>query len=337
MFRRLFAAILLLIVAGALSIALWPQLFELQRTAFVAQTVSLRGAATGVAVIGIGALGLVALLSRSFRRLGASLALLLLVFGLASTAVLATRGFGNPSFETRGPAGLTVVSWNTLGGATGSAAIAKLALESDADILTLPETNRATGLEVANLMKAAGRPMFLHTVAFDQISKARSTSVLTSVDLGGYHVDAKTGSTTTLPSVVLEPDNGQGPRIVAAHPVSPVPAELRNWNADLAWLSSACDAPNVIMAGDFNSTLDHLTGLGVDSKHSLGRCTDAAALTRNAAVGTWPTTLPALLGAPIDHVMVTDGWRVTGMKVVQNLDNAGSDHRPIVVQLQPRS
>ena len=43
--------------------------------------------------------------------------------------------------------------------------------------------------------------------------------------------------------------------------------------------------------------------------------------------------LPALLGAPIDHVMTTKQWTVTGMRVIQTLDDAGSDHRPIVVQL----
>jgi endonuclease/exonuclease/phosphatase (EEP) superfamily protein YafD len=63
---------------------------------------------------------------------------------------------------------------------------------------------------------------------------------------------------------------------------------------------------------------------------------DAGDATGNAAVGTWPTNLPALLGAPIDHVMATPGWRITGMRVVTNWDGAGSDHRPIVVQLSPR-
>ena len=90
------------------------------------------------------------------------------------------------------------------------------------------------------------------------------------------------------------------------------------------------------MAGDFNSTLDHLAGFATGSGNTLGNCTDAALQSKNAAVGTWPTSIPALLGSPIDHVMVTDNWRVTGMRVVQDRDAAGSDHRPIVVQLQPK-
>ncbi|MET4780967.1 endonuclease/exonuclease/phosphatase family protein [Glaciihabitans sp. UYNi722] len=336
MFSRLLAAILLIVVAAALLVAAWPQLFGLQRTFVVAQLVSFRGSAVAIAVIGMIVLVLLAMLSRAFRRLGSSLALLLLVFAMVSTAVLATRGFGDTAFSTKGKSDITVLSWNTLGDAPGAEVIAKLALDSSADIVTMPETTKETALAVAAIMKASGRPMWEHTVAFDQISKARSTSVLTSVDLGTYHPLETAGSTTTLPTVVLAPDDGNGPLIVAAHPVAPIPSEMRNWNADLKWLSKVCESKNVIVAGDFNSTLDHLAGFGADATHTLGNCADAALSSGNAAVGTWPTTIPALFGAPIDHVMVTDNWRVTGMRVVQDLDTAGSDHRPIVVQLEPK-
>lgn len=335
MFSRILAAILLVAVAVALLVAAWPQLFGLQRTFVIAQVVAFRGSAIAVAVIGILVLMLLALLGRTFRRLGSSLALLLLVFALVSTAVLATRGFGNNSFSTKGRSDITVVSWNTLGDAPGAPAIAKLALDSKADIVTLPETTQATALAVAAIMKAAGRPMWEHTTAFDQISKARSTSVLWSAGLGTYHVDDAAGSTSTLPTIVLSPDDGTGPVIVATHPVAPISTEMRNWNADLRWLGTVCKSKNVIVSGDFNSTLDHLAGLGADSSHTIGTCADAALASGNAAVGTWPTGVPALFGAPIDHVMVTDNWRVTGMRVVQSLDAAGSDHRPIVVQLEP--
>jgi endonuclease/exonuclease/phosphatase (EEP) superfamily protein YafD len=109
---------------------------------------------------------------------------------------------------------------------------------------------------------------------------------------------------------------------------------MEHWRSDLRWLTTACGNNNVIMAGDFNSTLDHYTGLGIDSA-TIGNCSDAAHATNNAGVGTWPAALPALLGAPIDHVMTTPNWRVTGMRVVQSEDGAGSDHRPVLVQLSP--
>lgn len=35
--------------------------------------------------------------------------------------------------------------------------------------------------------------------------------------------------------------------------------------------------------------------------------------------------------------MATRGWRVAGVQVVESVDRAGSDHRPIVVRLEPRA
>ena len=57
----------------------------------------------------------------------------------------------------------------------------------------------------------------------------------------------------------------------------------------------------------------------------------AAATSRNDT--TWPTDVPPLLGAPIDHVMATEQWLPTGFRVVTELDDAGSDHRAVVAQL----
>jgi endonuclease/exonuclease/phosphatase (EEP) superfamily protein YafD len=54
-----------------------------------------------------------------------------------------------------------------------------------------------------------------------------------------------------------------------------------------------------------------------------------------AAVGTWPTLLPPLLGAPIDPVLATPAWQPIGFRVIESADGAGSDHRPVVAQLRP--
>ncbi|MEO6944388.1 MAG: endonuclease/exonuclease/phosphatase family protein [Lacisediminihabitans sp.] len=338
MFRRIFTAIALVAAASALLIIAWPQLFGLQRTVLVAQAVSLRGLTAVVAIVIVIALTLFAMLSRSFRRFGSALALVTLAFALVNVAVLATRGIGSPTFSTKSSSDVTVLSWNTLGGAPGSQAIATLALHSRADVVSLPETTKATADAVAQLMKAAGHPMSVHTIAFDQVAKARSTSLLVSTKLGEYRVDAQAGSSSQLPTIIAKPSDGSGPTIVAVHAVAPVPGELADWRADLSWLASVCAGTNTIMAGDFNATIDHFVGLGNGAggatPRTLGNCTDAGVTSKNAAVGTWPTSLPALFGAPIDHVMVTPNWKVTGMRVIENLDKAGSDHRPIVVQLQ---
>jgi endonuclease/exonuclease/phosphatase (EEP) superfamily protein YafD len=130
------------------------------------------------------------------------------------------------------------------------------------------------------------------------------------------------------------PVSGTGPTVVAAHAVAPRRSAMQDWRDDLQWLADQCASGSVIMAGDFNATSDHMTGLGIDGA-TLGRCRDSADEAGNGAVGTWSTRIPALLGAPIDHVMTTSDWTVTGSVVLGSLDDSGSDHRPLVVQVQP--
>lgn len=336
MFRRVLAAAILLAAAVVLLAVAWPQLFGLQKTAFVAQLVSLRGIAVACGILAAVLLFLVALLSSTVRRFAASLGLILLIFVAVGVVVLASRGFGATTFQAKASSDITVLSWNTLGDSPGPEEIAKLALSSGADIVSLPETTTQTAVAVAELMKAAGHPMWAHTFHYDLISKARSTSLLTGVDLGEYSVDTNHRTTQVLPTIVATPVDGVGPTIIAVHAVAPLPSELNHWKLDLTWLADACTGGNIIMAGDFNSTIDHMTGLGTVPGAALGKCFDAGTASGNGAVGTWPTAIPALLGAPIDHVMTTKQWTVTGMRVIESLDNAGSDHRPIVVQLSSK-
>lgn len=333
MIRRIAAAALILAVAAALLVTAWPQLFGLQRVPFVAHVVSLRALAACVAVGLILLVVVGALLNRRFRSMAASLGLMLVVFVLVSAAVLSTRGFGGSAIDSGRASDLTVLSWNTLGPATSPESIAELALETGADIVVLPETILENATAVAVLMREGGQPMWAHTLAYDQISPARSTSLLTSAALGEYDFDRLAETTAVLPTVVATPRDGNGPRIVAVHAVAPLTAQFRNWSHDLELLAGFCTGENVIMAGDFNATIDHMSGLGAEPGKTLGECTDAAMASNSAAVGTWPTVLPAVMGSPIDHVMATDDWTVTAMEVIESLDDNGSDHRPIVAQL----
>jgi endonuclease/exonuclease/phosphatase (EEP) superfamily protein YafD len=335
MLRRILAAAVTLALALTLLLLVWPQLAGQQRSPLVAQAVSFRGLAIVCGLIGVAALGFLSVLSHRARRLLSGFAVLLLAFCALNVAVLASRGFGNGSFEKPTDSSITVLSWNTLGDAPGAEAIAELALDSDADIVSLPETTAETATAVAAIMERSGKPMHHWTIAFDVISKSRSTSLLISTALGTYDVDETAPNTTVLPTVVARPADGSGPTIAAVHLVAPLPGELDHWNTDLAWTASECTGDNIIFAGDFNSTLDHYSGLRAAPGATLGDCIDAGSRTKNGAVGTWPTNLPALLGTAIDHVMTTPNWRVTGMRVVQDHDTYGSDHRPVLVQLAP--
>lgn len=334
MIRRLLAAVVTLALAALLLVACWPQLLGLERVIGVAQLVSLRGLAAFITLLVAVLLTLIALLTPQGRRFFAGLAVILLAFSVISTGVLAVRGFGDTAFQTLAPGDIVVLGWNTLGDAPGTEAIAALALEQEADVVALPETSEEAADAIAALLAASGRPMQVLGVQFDAISKARSTRVLISDDLGEYTIDETVGNTPTLPSVVAVPVDGDGPTIIAAHPVAPVPGEMSGWRAGLDWLAERCNDPasDVIVAGDLNSTLDHWASLGSDI--GLNACRDAARATGNAAVGTWPTRMPALLGAPIDHVLATAAWQVVGFRVIESLDGSGSDHRPVVAQLR---
>jgi endonuclease/exonuclease/phosphatase (EEP) superfamily protein YafD len=336
MFRRILSAAVLIALAAVLLLAVWPQLIGLERQPVVAQLVSLRGLAVLVAAVLVILFAFFSLVYPRSRRFTGGVAVVLLAFSAVTVAVLATRGFGNPDMPTKVDGDITVLSWNTLGDAPGAEAIAALALEVDADVVVLPETSAETADIVAAILVEAGHPMASMHLSLDEVSKARTTSLLISDDLGEYQRDDSVGTTDTLPSLIARPADGTGPTIVAAHPVSPVPGEMAAWRSGLQWLADRCDDTNVILAGDLNSTLDHYTGLGIDGG-AIGRCHDAARATGNGAVGTWPTAFPPLLGAPIDHVMATSDWQLVGFRVVGSHDGDGSDHRPVVAQLRPAS
>ena len=193
MIRRILSAAILVLLAIALLILAWPQLFGLDHAPLIAQAVSLRGAAIGVAAILIVLLILIALLFTSIRRFVASVAVLLLVFAGINGVVLADRGLGSIAFESPGATDLTVLSWNTLGDAPGADGIADLALEQGADILTLPETTQDMGYAVRDRMAEAGVTMQVFTIAFDQVSKARSTTLLVDRVRAESRVDEEGG------------------------------------------------------------------------------------------------------------------------------------------------
>ncbi len=344
---RFLGAIVTIAVALACLVATWPQLMGAQNLWIVAQLVALRGVLIAAAIAGA-ALFLPLALARPLRAFAGTIALILLVTVGANAAIMGVRGVGDSDFAAWTDDSVTVVTWNTLGDAPGAETIARVALDAKADVVSLPETTKATGVEVANLMREGGNPMWVLTVAFDKIAKARSTTVLVSPRLGDYDTvwdsnrdraeeEARVGNTAVLPTVVLKPTDGDGPTIVAVHAVAPIPGQMENWKTDLEWLATQCADDNVIMAGDFNATVDHMSGLATEDGATMGRCADAGMQSGNAAVGTWSSRWPALLGSPIDHVMATPNWVTTGMRVIDDPSLRASDHRPVVVQLSSSS
>jgi endonuclease/exonuclease/phosphatase (EEP) superfamily protein YafD len=326
------------ICAIAAAVLTWPAFFRLERTFPVAQIVSFRGVLV-VAFAGLIVIALLVAIVRPLRAFGLSLVLIAVVAMVANGTVVVTRGTGTDTLPTKTGDSIRVMTWNTAGSATAPETIAQIAVAMAADIVTLPETTIENGEAVALAMRDLGHPMWAHYTDYPSTEwDAGSTTLLISPELGDYAVIESSldgsSNTSTVPSAVAMPITGDGPIVVAAHAVAPRQSYMQYWRSDLQWLADQCVDDNVIMAGDFNATIDHMRNLGVDGG-TLGRCRDGAAETGSGGVGTWTSELPALVGAPIDHVMASSHWKPTGSLVLTSQDGSGSDHRPLIVQFQP--
>ena len=338
---RLLGLLFTVLAAIAAAIATWPQFFRLERTFPIAQIVSLRPVVI-LACAAVLVLALLLCLARPMRALAASLAIIAVLAGGANVAILMMRGVGPGSLPEPTDQSVRVMTWNTAGDGTDADLIAQTAVAMRADIVALPETTIETGEAVAIAMRDLGSPMWAHHENFGDREDfpdwaSNSTTLLISPDLGDYSVVSSTtdgeSNTSQVPTVVAMPVDGTGPVVVAVHAVAPRQSAMGDWQSDLEWLADQCGSANVIMAGDFNATVDHMARLGTGG--DLGNCRDAAVATGTGAVGTWSTEWPAVFGTPIDHVLSTDACTPTGSVVLTSLDDSGSDHRPLVVQLEP--
>ncbi|PWJ54835.1 Uncharacterized conserved protein YafD, endonuclease/exonuclease/phosphatase (EEP) superfamily [Quadrisphaera granulorum] len=239
-------------------------------------------------------------------------------------AVLVARGVAPAADVPRVAGDVVVVSLNTEFGGSSGAQIAAAVSAADADVVVLPETPQMLAQRAADALPRSYQ-VFTATTS---PQPNHATSLLVAADLGTAAPAA--APRVTLAAVAATVPSLPGP-VVAVHPLAPVPVggAVEQWRVEVPRAVAACaDAPGAIVAGDFNTTLDH-PGL-----RDLGPCVDAAASSGAGGLGTWPSIAPALLAAPIDHVLVDDRtWRVLSTRVVVVGD---SDHRGLVVHLRRR-
>ena len=336
---RLLGILFTVLLAIATAIVVWPQFFHLEQTYPFAEIVAARGVVLAAFLV-VALLALLLLFARPLRGFAASV-LIVALLGAGATGVIGMlRGFGSGSLPAATDTSVRVLSWNTAGDKVSAPQIAQQILDQGADIVALPETTEAVGEEIAVMLREQGHPMWVHHVQFqpDVVDGPKSwhTTVLVSPDLGEYSVieSSEDGSNNTgsVPSAVLMPVDGSGPTIVAVHAVAPRVEDMAQWSSDLRWIADQCPEGDFLLAGDFNATVDHMAGLGVEGG-DMGYCRDVASRTGNGYSGTWPSSLPALLSTPIDHVMASPNWTPTGSVVID--DAGGSDHRGLIVQLEP--
>jgi endonuclease/exonuclease/phosphatase (EEP) superfamily protein YafD len=276
---------------------------------------------------GLAALGFAALaLWHPSRPLAAPLALALVVVFCVNAATVVARGFRNPAPSPLAAGQLRVLEWNTNGNLVTPSVIAELAAREHANVVVLPEADPTrTAAQYREAFEAVGLPSTLFSAPSPA---AQAAVVMTDAVAARYRV---TGSgPDPRKTLVLEPDSGGLPRIVALHVPQPIPRHTSLWRQTLQWVTQQCAAGPVVVAGDFNASVDNFGGPG------LGGCRDVGIAQHAGSVGTWPTALPTLLSMPIDHVLTTPAaGAVQSFTVLTSEDGSGARHRPTFTVLRP--
>ena len=134
--------------------------------------------------------------------------------------------------------------------------------------------------------------------------------------------------TMGMPGAVAEV-RGESVRLQLAHPMPPLPGQLDVWRRELGRLRDVAAADRdgpTILAGDFNASQDHaafrdILGTGLR---------DAARLAGHDRTPSWPSRTAGVIGAQIDHVLVSRDFSASGVRF---LTLADTDHRALVVDI----
>lgn len=215
---------------------------------------------------------------------------------------------------------LTVMSINMQFGAADAPTLVATVQEHQVDVLAIQELTAPAW----NALRAAGLDALLPHQFAQPGPQAQGSALASRYPLAqtsvwpGYYM-------TNLSAQVQLPD-GAGFTLVGAHPAYPVTRalwyrEAQQLRRDLAVL----DGP-VIVAGDFNATLDQ------PPLRTLAR-EGYIAVQRQAGAGwvrTWGPRTDGLSLVGIDHVLVRGGPWGLDMRAVRI---PGSDHRAVVAQV----
>ena len=253
------------------------------------------------------------------------------LFAVPSLILAASPGFGiasarGESSSSTSSTAVSVIAWNAAGRA-GPEEIRDLLDGRDPDVIVLPEYRdggEAGARRLAGMLTASGRDPRNYSVFSSPTDPAYDpTTVAIHKRLGEYR--AAGGIATTFGSLTLRPSDPAKPTIVAVHTAPPVPGLMGRWRRDLDEVRAYMDRERgrAILAGDFNATLRH-GGLG-----SSPRWADALA-SAGSREGTWPSSLPAALASPIDHVFVNSGASVVSAEVI---GLGGSDHNAVAARV----
>jgi endonuclease/exonuclease/phosphatase family metal-dependent hydrolase len=247
---------------------------------------------------------------------------------LASTALTAAvvpRALPSTQPATAGPV-LRVLTANLLVGRAEAGAVTDLARATGADVLFVQELTKEAEVR---LEQAGLNDLFTHQLTHPVAAGPRGSGIyarypLTCESLADPASAAQITAALHLPS-------GQVVQLVCVHTPSPKPLwnqhATARWNGELAALP-APGGPPLILAGDFNATLDHAQFRRLLHRGHF----DAASQAGNGLTPTWGLRAqrrPAVLA--IDHILVDAQCAVLGTSAHRL---SGSDHRALFAKLR---
>jgi endonuclease/exonuclease/phosphatase (EEP) superfamily protein YafD len=247
------------------------------------------------------------------------------IAGAALTATVSRRAIPIRQPPAGGPT-LRVLTANLLVGRAAAAHVVGLVRRTGADVLLLQEL---TGDAVIRLKRAG-----LSDLLPSEMTDIRADSALGSGIYGRYPLSegmALTPALAAQPTARLDLPSGRSVQLVCVHLRAPSPPWSRGaaavWRHELSLLPPPGEPP-VILAGDFNGTLDHAR---LRRLLRLGYA-DAASQVGKGLIPTWgrePRGYPAMLA--IDHILADRRCAVLDAAVYRL---PGSDHRAVYAQLR---
>ncbi len=244
---------------------------------------------------------------------------LILLTAVVLAALVLPREFGGPENVPEGKP-VRILTSNLAKGNADSKALIGLANDRRADLVFLQEISAA---KAAELRRSGILEQYPHRV-LDVTARKGGGAIYSKWPLKAR--DSLTAGRQ--PRAVVRVPGFGSVEVISIHPTAPIkPGTTREWDRDYEAMPAAFSARHpLVLAGDFNATLDHenLRRL-IDTGYR-----DAADVTGNGFIPTWPSKATRSLPVTIDHVLAEQGIYFADYEVAKV---RGSDHRAVFAEL----
>jgi endonuclease/exonuclease/phosphatase family metal-dependent hydrolase len=216
---------------------------------------------------------------------------------------------------------LRLFTVNARGGAADPAAILRILLQHDVDVLAVQELTPPMVTRLA----AAGLTQLLPFSHLDPRPGAPGTGLWARWPL--TPLPPVPGLTFAASRARIDPLGGRPVTLTAVHPVAPVIRRAGRWRRELAMIQqtlAVVDEPQVV-AGDFNATRDHGPFRELLAAGFLD-CADSSQ-SRSWPGFTWPS-LPVMR---LDHVLVS---QTATVRMTRTMRVPRTDHHGVLVDIE---